>query len=606
MKNILITGGCGFIGSNFLNYCVNKYPQYNFINIDAMYYCASHDNIEETVRNSNNYKFIEGKIQDISLIKYILKTENITNIIHFAAQSHVDNSFENSLQYTDDNVKGTHVLLECVRQVNKDIVFLHFSTDEVYGESNLDEDPKNEMSVLCPTNPYAASKAAAEMYVNSYIHSYGLKCIITRGNNVYGPNQYPEKLIPKFIKLLKNGDKLTIHGDGSSLRSFIHVLDVCSAVDTILHNGIIGQIYNIGSEPEYEKSVLDVAKILVKKIKNDDDYEKYLEFVQDRPFNDKRYFITNEKLKELEWNINIDFITGISDLIFTDYKINLNELFKTNLYKNKLDYFGSWINDIDTLKNHFSNNEPFSYMKIDNFLSLEYAELIYKNYPTDFDNWHKYNNPIEVKYANDNIKNMNKHIKKLFYLLSSQDIINVFSKISSIKDLEYDPYLNGAGLHSHGRYGRLHLHLDYEKHPKLNNKQRRLNIILFLTKDWKKEWNGDNQLWDNDAKKCMVKTYPKFNTAIIFRTNDYSWHGLPEKIMCPENVFRKTLAYYYISPFEYSNKESLEYRTKAKFTKKPSDIDYPQMKKLYEIRPKRRIEKEDLDEIWPEWTPELF
>ena len=314
MKNILVTGGCGFIGSNFINYTVVKYPQYNFVNIDAMYYCASHDNIEESVRNSNNYKFVEGKIQDLSLIKYILKTENITHIIHFAAQSHVDNSFENSLQYTEDNVKGTHVLLECVRQVNKDIVFLHFSTDEVYGESKLNEDPKNEMSLLCPTNPYAASKAAAEMYVNSYMHSYGLKCIITRGNNVYGPNQYPEKLIPKFIKLLRNGDKLTIHGDGSSLRSFIHVLDVCLAVDTILHNGLIGQIYNIGSDPEYEKSVLDVAKILVKKIKNDDDYEKYLEFVEDRPFNDKRYFITNEKLKELGWNINIDFISGISEL----------------------------------------------------------------------------------------------------------------------------------------------------------------------------------------------------------------------------------------------------------------------------------------------------
>ena len=314
MKNILITGGCGFIGSNFINFAVDKYPQYNFVNIDAMYYCASHENIKESVRNSKNYKFVEGKIQDLSLIKYILKTENITHIIHFAAQSHVDNSFENSLQYTEDNVKGTHVLLECVRQANKDIVFLHFSTDEVYGDSKLNEDPKNEMSLLCPTNPYAASKAAAEMYVNSYMYSYGLRCIITRGNNVYGPNQYPEKLIPKFIKLLRNGDKLTIHGDGSSLRSFIHVLDVCSAVDTILHNGLIGQIYNIGSDPEYEKSVLDVAKILVKKIKNDDDYEKYLEFVQDRPFNDKRYFITNEKLKELGWNINIDFISGISEL----------------------------------------------------------------------------------------------------------------------------------------------------------------------------------------------------------------------------------------------------------------------------------------------------
>lgn len=313
--NILVTGGCGFIGSNFLNYAVNKYPEYNFVNIDAMYYCASHDNINNYVNNSPRYKFIEGKIQDFSLVKYILTSENITHIIHFAAQSHVDNSFENSLQYTEDNVKGTHVLLEAVRQVNKDIVFFHFSTDEVYGESELNEDPKHEMSLLCPTNPYAASKAAAEMYVNSYMHSYGLKCIITRGNNVYGPNQYPEKLIPKFIQLLKNGEKCTIHGDGSSLRTFIHVDDVSTAVDTILHNGIIGEVYNIGSDPEHEKSVLNVTKILVKLIKDDDDYEKYITFVEDRPFNDKRYFITNEKLKKLGWRQDRDFNYWINKLI---------------------------------------------------------------------------------------------------------------------------------------------------------------------------------------------------------------------------------------------------------------------------------------------------
>jgi dTDP-glucose 4,6-dehydratase/UDP-glucose 4,6-dehydratase len=313
--NILVTGGCGFIGSNFLNYCVWKYPNYNFINIDAMYYCASHYNINDETKTSSNYKFIEGKVQDLSLIKYILKSERITHIIHFAAQSHVDNSFENSLQYTEDNVKGTHVLLEATRQINKNIVFLHFSTDEVYGESELNAEPKNEMSILCPTNPYAASKAAAEMFVTSYMHSYGLKCIITRGNNVYGPNQYPEKLIPKFIKLLKENKKLTIHGDGSALRTFIHVNDVCSAVDIILHKGLIGEIYNIGSDPEHEKSVLDVAKLLVKCINNDENYEDYLEFVKDRPFNDKRYFITNKKLKLLGWVQEYIFIDCIKELI---------------------------------------------------------------------------------------------------------------------------------------------------------------------------------------------------------------------------------------------------------------------------------------------------
>ena len=258
--NILVTGGCGFIGSNFLNFAVKKYPNYKFTNIDVMYYCASQDNLD--IKNFKNYNFVEGNINDLSLIKYILKKNNITHIIHFAAQSHVDNSFSDSLQYTEDNVKGTHSLLEAVRLVNLDIKFLHFSTDEVYGESNLNEKPKDEMSLLCPTNPYAATKAAAEMLVNSYIHSYGLKAIISRGNNVYGENQYPEKLIPKFIKLLQNNKKCTIHGKGDSLRSFIHVLDVCTAVDTLIHYGKIHQIYNIGSDAKDEKTVLDVSKIL--------------------------------------------------------------------------------------------------------------------------------------------------------------------------------------------------------------------------------------------------------------------------------------------------------------------------------------------------------
>jgi dTDP-glucose 4,6-dehydratase/UDP-glucose 4,6-dehydratase len=315
--NILVTGGCGFIGSNFINYAVKKYPNYNFVNIDTMYYCASLDNIDKDIQQSYNYKFIEANINDLSLIKYLLKEEKITHIIHFAAQSHVDNSFENSLQYTDDNVKGTHTLLEAMCQVNRDILFFHFSTDEVYGESKEGESAKHEQSLLCPTNPYAASKAAAEMFVNSYNHSYGLKTIITRGNNVYGPNQYPEKLIPKFISLLKEGKKCTIHGNGMSLRSFIHVYDVCTAVDTILHKGVIGEIYNIGSNEQNELTVLDVTKLLVETIfgdKETQNLEKYIHYVQDRPFNDRRYFITNEKLRKLGWNQTINIINEIKHL----------------------------------------------------------------------------------------------------------------------------------------------------------------------------------------------------------------------------------------------------------------------------------------------------
>ena len=171
------------------------------------------------------------------------------------------------------------------------------------------------MSLLCPTNPYAASKAAAEMLVNSYKHSYGLRCIITRCNNVYGPNQYPEKLIPKFIKLLKSGEKCTIHGDGSSLRSFIHSDDVSAAVDIILHKGKIDEIYNIGSDVKDERSVLEVTEFLVKKIFGKDTSDDYITFVPDRPFNDKRYFITNKKIKKLGWEPTISFTEGINSLL---------------------------------------------------------------------------------------------------------------------------------------------------------------------------------------------------------------------------------------------------------------------------------------------------
>jgi UDP-glucose 4,6-dehydratase len=227
-----------------------------------MYYCASYDNIK--VSDRPNYEFILGNINDYNLITYLLKSKKIDTIVHFAAQSHVDNSFLESFKYTEDNVKGTHTLLECCRLYQKKtqrlLKIIHVSTDEVYGESINDDVKNEESSILVPTNPYAATKAGAEMLAISYIKSYNLPIIITRGNNVYGPNQYPEKLIPKFIKLLRENKKLTIHGDGSNLRSFIHTDDVSRAFNIILDRGNVGEIYNIGSN-EYH-SIEDLAKII--------------------------------------------------------------------------------------------------------------------------------------------------------------------------------------------------------------------------------------------------------------------------------------------------------------------------------------------------------
>ena len=313
--NLLVTGGCGFIGSNFINYIFDTYSKINIFNIDALYYCANENNVRSDIINSKRYNLIKGNIRSEDLINHILKDYNINYVIHFAAQSHVQNSFDDAIQYTKDNVLGTHTLLECCRKYNKIIRFIHVSTDEVYGESSLDEEHKTEFSVLCPTNPYAGTKAGAELVAQTYYHSFKMPIIITRGNNVYGPNQYPEKLIPKFIEQLKNNKKVTIQGDGSALRGFLYVSDTVKAFETILRLGEIGQIYNIGCDEHMEYSVLSVAKMLIKMIKNTEKYEDWIEYIEDRPFNDSRYYISNEKVKNLGWSIEVNFIDGLKKLI---------------------------------------------------------------------------------------------------------------------------------------------------------------------------------------------------------------------------------------------------------------------------------------------------
>lgn len=314
--NLLITGGCGFIASNFINYFYSYNPDCRIINIDAMYYCANEENVSKEIReNSERYVMVKGNICSADLVSFLLNNYNITHVIHFAAQSHVQNSFEDSILFTQDNILGTHTLLECSRRYGKLHKFIHVSTDEVYGESMFaDEDKKTEESVLCPTNPYAATKAGAELIAQSYYHSFKMPIIITRGNNVYGPNQYPEKLIPRFIKLLKEDKKLTIQGDGSNTRAFLHVLDVAKAFSLILEKGVVGEIYNIGSDEHTEYSVLEIAKLLVQTIKNSDDVNAFIEYVEDRPYNDKRYYISNDKVKKLGWTIDVDFLEGLRSL----------------------------------------------------------------------------------------------------------------------------------------------------------------------------------------------------------------------------------------------------------------------------------------------------
>jgi|688.fasta_scaffold215612_2 UDP-glucose 4,6-dehydratase len=329
MKNFLITGALGFIGSNFVNYMSCKYPHIKMLILDKKDYCSSIDNIDK--QSLHNTEIVIGDISNKELVSYILLKHDIDTIIHFAAQSHVDNSFFNSIEFTISNVLGTHVLLETARlyhdKTKKLEKFIHVSTDEVYGQVT-DDKARIETSILDPTNPYSASKAAAEFFVKSYYHSYKLPIIITRGNNVYGKNQFPEKIVPKFICKLLDGEKLTIHGNGTSQRNFIHIDDVSTAFETILLKGEIGQIYNISSDHNNEYTVLELAKMIIKLFyseidtNNQTELNKFITFVEDRKFNDCRYFISSEKLAKLGWKpVKTNFQDNIIELI---------EWYKTN------------------------------------------------------------------------------------------------------------------------------------------------------------------------------------------------------------------------------------------------------------------------------------
>eukprot|EP00592_Proboscia_alata_P025690 CAMPEP_0194442692 /NCGR_PEP_ID=MMETSP0176-20130528/126280_1 /TAXON_ID=216777 /ORGANISM="Proboscia alata, Strain PI-D3" /LENGTH=410 /DNA_ID=CAMNT_0039268833 /DNA_START=77 /DNA_END=1309 /DNA_ORIENTATION=- len=343
-KNILLTGGAGFIGSHVVILLAKKYPQYKIVTFDKLDYCACRENLN-CIDHLDNFKFVKGDICSPELVSYVLEEEKIDTVMHFAAQTHVDNSFGNSFNFTQANIYGTHVLLESAKNCATIKRFIHVSTDEVYGEGETFEtDPMMENHVLEPTNPYAATKAGAEFLVKSYHRSFKMPCIITRGNNVYGPHQFPEKLIPKFVNQLirekpvtlhgdgTNGphqfpEKLipkfvnqlirekpvTLHGDGTNTRNFLYVEDVARAFDVILHKAKVGAIYNIGGKNE--RTNVQVAKDLIgllgmKKKEND-----MISYVSDRHFNDLRYTINSKRLHDLGWVEEMSWEEGLKTTV---------------------------------------------------------------------------------------------------------------------------------------------------------------------------------------------------------------------------------------------------------------------------------------------------
>ena len=310
MSNILVTGGAGFIGSNFIKYMLTKYNDIEITNYDKLTYAGNLDNLDGVETLYKNYHFIKGDIIDYYKLKKNVKALKIDTIINFAAESHVDRSIENSDDFVRTNIEGTHTLLNLLHEfpIKK---FIQISTDEVYG--TLDENDKafTEDNPITPNSPYAASKASADLLCRSFYETYKYPIIITRCSNNYGPNQYPEKLIPLMIQKAKNGEKLPVYGNGKNIRDWVHVKDHCEAIDVVLHKGKDGEIYNIGGE--YERRNIDIVNNILYHIKGSNDM---IEYVEDRKGHDWRYAMNISKIKnELGWTPKISFIEGIRELV---------------------------------------------------------------------------------------------------------------------------------------------------------------------------------------------------------------------------------------------------------------------------------------------------
>ena len=306
MTRILVTGGAGFIGSNFVHYMLEKHPDYEIVNLDALTYCGNLENLEG-VEDNPNYTFVKGDIRDHELVDEIVR--DVDYIVHFAAESHVDRSIEDPEIFIKSNILGTQVLLDAAKkyEIKK---YLQVSTDEVYGTLGA-EGYFTEETPLQPNSPYSASKAGADLMVRAYFETFGLPVNITRCSNNYGPYQFPEKLIPLMISNALEDKELPVYGDGKNIRDWLHVYDHCSAIDLVLHNGRVGEVYNIGGHNE--KQNIEIVKLILKELGKSEDLIK---FVTDRPGHDRRYAIDSTKIsEELGWKPKYTFETGIVETI---------------------------------------------------------------------------------------------------------------------------------------------------------------------------------------------------------------------------------------------------------------------------------------------------
>ncbi len=311
MRKILITGGAGFIGSNFIHYILNKYHNYKVVNLDKLTYAASLKNLKN-VENNPNYKFIKGDISDRDFIFTIFEKEKFDVVVNFAAESHVDNSISNPEIFVTTNVLGTQILLDASKKYKVER-FHQISTDEVYGDLELDRKDLffTENTPLNPSSPYSASKASADMLVKSYFRTYNLPVTISRCSNNYGPYQFIEKLIPCMIFKALNNEPLPVYGKGLNVRDWLHVYDHCMAIDLILNGGVIGEVYNIGGHNE--KTNIEVVEIILKELKKP---ISLIQYVKDRPGHDLRYAIDAAKIEtELKWKAKYKFEEGIVETI---------------------------------------------------------------------------------------------------------------------------------------------------------------------------------------------------------------------------------------------------------------------------------------------------
>lgn len=354
MKNILVTGGAGFIGSNFIKHMLNTY-KYKIINIDVLTYAGNLENLSD-IEEHPNYTFVRGDIRDRELLDKLFKEYQIDTVINFAAESHVDRSIENPEIFLTTNILGTQALLDVAKKywkINPDdkycrafkegVKFLQVSTDEVYGTLGK-EGMFTETTPLAPNSPYSASKTSADLIVRAYYETFGMPINITRCSNNYGPYQFPEKLIPLMINNCLNDKCLPVYGDGMQIRDWLHVKDHCTGIDTVLHKGVLGEVYNIGGNNE--KANIDIVKLIIKELGKS---EELIEYVQDRPGHDRRYAIDNSKItSELGWSPSYTFEQGIKETIqwYLNNKEWINHIVSGDYEK----YYDSMYNSIEIVR----------------------------------------------------------------------------------------------------------------------------------------------------------------------------------------------------------------------------------------------------------------